>query len=197
MWANTANEDNITLWAGATTTVFFRVFKIGEITVPSDIAYDPGAHLNFEDVSVDSIKNTQSLKVRVKASKTDPFRVGVDIFVGRTNSSLCPVAAVLKYLTIRGPKAVPLFLFANGKPLTRVRFVERVQLALSLAGVDCSRYSGHSFRCGAATTAANRGIGDTMNKTLGRWQSNAYQLYIKTPRTQLALILRQLTSVMK
>ena len=52
--------------------------------MPSDIVYNPGAHLNFEDVSVDSIKNPQSLKVRIKASKTDPFRVGVDIFIGRT-----------------------------------------------------------------------------------------------------------------
>ena len=41
-------------------------------------------HLNFEDGSIDSIKNPQLLKVRIKASKTDPFRVGVDIFIGRT-----------------------------------------------------------------------------------------------------------------
>ena len=51
--------------------------------------------------------------------------------------------------------------------------MERVQLALSLAGVDGSRYSGHSFRSGATTTAANRGIGDALIKTLGWWQSNA------------------------
>ena len=97
---------------------------------------------------------------------------------------------MLKYLTIRGQKANPPFLFANGKPLTRVWFVERVWLALSLAGVDCSWYSGHSFWSGAATTAANRSIGDAMIKTLGRWQSNTYQLYIKTPRTDIDIISR-------
>lgn len=122
--------------------------------------------------------------------KADPFRVGVDIFVGRINSTLYPVAA------IRGPKAGPLFFFSNGKPLTTVRFVDRVRLALSLAGVDCTWYSGHSFQSGAVTTAANRG-GDEMIKTIGRWQSNAYQLYITTPITQLALIWRQLASATK
>ena len=31
--------------------------------MPSDTAYDLGAHLNFEDVSVDTIKNPQSLSI--------------------------------------------------------------------------------------------------------------------------------------
>ena len=38
-------------------------------------------------------------KVTIKVSKIDPFCQGVDIFIGRTTSELCPVAAVLSYLT--------------------------------------------------------------------------------------------------
>lgn len=41
--------------------------------------------------------------------------------------------------------------------------------------IDSSKYSGHSFRSGAATTAAKRGLGDATIEMLGRWQSNAYQ----------------------
>lgn len=52
------------------------------------------------------------------ASKTYPFRVGVDIFVGRTGNSLCPVTAVLAYKVARGSGPGPFARFSDGKPLT-------------------------------------------------------------------------------
>ena len=63
--------------------------------MPSEAGFDPGAHLSFSDIVVDSLEKPQMLQVRLKASKTDPFRSGVNIFVGRTGDSLCPVAAAL------------------------------------------------------------------------------------------------------
>lgn len=54
--------------------------------------------MSFGDFTVDDLDNPTTLKVRIKASKTDPFRKGVDIYVGRTGDSLCPVSAVLSYM---------------------------------------------------------------------------------------------------
>ena len=48
--------------------------------------------------------------------------------------------------------------------------------------------SGHSFRIGAATTAALRGVEDSVIKMLGRWESSAYQRYLRTPRKSLAAL---------
>ena len=125
-------------------------------------------------------------RIKLKKSKTDPFRQGIDIFVGRTFGQLCPVAAILAYLAIRGPDTGSLFMFADGQFLMQDRFVTGVRGALTAAGLDCSQYAGHSFRIGAATTAAQKGIKDSTIKMLGRWQSSAYLLYIRTPRDQLA-----------
>ena len=79
-----------------------------------------------------------------------------------------------------------MFTFTDRSLLTKGRFVAGVHQALQKAGVDCKRYSGHSFRIGAATTANMRGMGDATIKMLGRWQSTAYLTYVKTPRDQLA-----------
>ena len=82
------------LWA-ATTLCFFGFFRLGEITVPSQTAFDPSVHLAWGDVAIDNRSDPRVLKVQLKRSKCDQLRKGVDVFVGHTNNPLCPVAAVL------------------------------------------------------------------------------------------------------
>jgi len=62
---------------------------------------------------------------------------------------------------------------------------------MSGAGITGS-FSSHSFRIGAATVAAQRGIPDHQIQLMGRWTSNAYQLYIRTPADVLAKLSVQL-----
>jgi len=88
----------------------------------------------------------------------------------------------------------PFFMFQDGRFLTRDRFVAQVRRALQTAGVDSSQYAGRSFHIGAATTAALCEIQDSLIKTLGRWESSAYTLYIRTPRTTLCSISHRLVS---
>ena len=175
------------LWA-ACCLCYFGFLRAGEICVPSASEYDVGAHLSYGDIAVDSLLNPSSIEVNIKASKTDPFRTVVKLFIGRTGNALCPVAAVLAYLAARGNKPGPLFNFADGKPLTKERFVHHTREALSQAGINASNYAGHSFRIGAATVAAAVGIQDSTIKMLGQWKSEVYQLYIHTPREHLAAL---------
>ena len=86
----------------------------------------------------------------------------------------------MAYLTKRGNAPGFLFKFESGKPLTKAKFVVEVKRALNSAGVDSSKYAGHSFRIGAATTAHLQGIDDATIKMLGRWESSAYLLYTTT-----------------
>ncbi len=149
------------------------------MTVPNDGAFDPSCHLSFQDLAVDHPAEPSTIKVHIKASKTDPFRKGVDIFLGRTGSDLCPVTAMLDYLCARGSSQGPLFVFADGKLLSRSRFVDRLRIGLREAGID---YCSHSFRIGAA---AKKGVEDCVIKTLGRWESSAYLQYVRLSRDQL------------
>ena len=135
--------------------------------------YDPATHLS--DVAVNSQTDTSAVAIKIKASKTDPFRKGNTIFLGATGTKLCPVKAILAYLEVRGKKPGPLFIFQNTRPLTRERLVRELRQALSRAGLNPELYAGHSFRIGAATTAHAHGIEDSMIMTLGRWKSDAYQ----------------------
>ena len=134
------------------------------------------------------------LEVVLKASKTDPFRKGVSVFLGRNDTALCPVAAVLDYMVRRGSGSGPFFRFDSGLCLSWGRFVSAVKAALESSGVDSTNYAGHSFRIGAATTAASLGVQDSLIQTLGRWQSSAYTLYIRTPRAALCEVSRVLVS---
>ena len=120
------------------------------------------------------MSNPQYLEIHLKASKTDPFRQGVSVVVGKTDNVRCPVAAGLAYMVTRGSSPGIFFCFSDGKGLTRDRFVKVVRLALSSAGVDASHYSCHSFQIGAATAASLCDISEVLIKTMGRWESLAY-----------------------
>ena len=181
------------LWA-AFTVAFFGFMRSGEICSPSDSTYDATAHLSFGDVAIDNLSNPSLMRVHLKTSKTDPFRKGVDIYLRRTHNELCPISAMLAYLASQGGAEGQLFKFRDGKLLTRDRLVASLREVLSITDVRQSDYCGHSFRIGAATTAAKCGVPDSTTQLLGRWNSSAYLLYIRTPREQLAAITRNLSS---
>ncbi len=149
------------------------------MVAPADGSFDPTRHLTYADIRIDNSTCPRMVEVRIKASKTDPFRRGISVYIGRTENDLCPVAAALDYMVRRGASGGPLFQFEDGRYLTRERFVAAVREALRTSGVDPSRYAGHSFRIGAATMAAQRGIQDSLIKALGRWESAAYTVYIR------------------
>ena len=134
----------------------------------------------FYKVSCDSRCEPKLCCIRLKTSKTDPLRKGVDVFVGATGKDLCPVRAMVYYLSLRGTSLGFLFRYMNGKPLTKDKLVSKMRAILTNAGIDSSKYAGHSFRIGAATTAASQGLPDSTIKMLGRWKSDGRLYGIRT-----------------
>jgi len=133
---------------------FVRFLKVGEVVAPNDTGFASSPHLSYADVRVNNVTDPQYQQVRLKASKTDPFRREVLVYLGKGTPELCPVAVTLS--------------FQGGRSLTSDCSVGAVQTALDAAGINSSHYVGHSFCIGMATSAAQQGIQDSLIKTLGR-----------------------------
>ena len=173
------------LWAAAL-VCFFGFMRAGELMGDRKDGFDPSQHLGLEDVTADSQTNPTMVQLTLKKSKTDPFRQGVNIVLGATCNDLCPVQALFAYLRMRGGAPGALLIHEDGARLTRSYFVSKIRTALSAVGYgDTSRFSGHSFKAGAATTAAAMKVEDSIIKTLGRWESSAYLLYVRIPKEEL------------
>ena len=95
-----ADPDIVMLWAAAV-LCFFGFFRSGEITVPSLNSFDARVHLSWLDVAIDNPKDPRLLRIKLKRSKTDQLGKGVEVYVGRTGCSLCPIAAVSAYMVSR------------------------------------------------------------------------------------------------
>ena len=67
----------------------FGFLRSGEVTVPSAKEYDPGGHLSEGDVTLDNVSAPTLVQVRIKASKTDPFRKGVVRFTWEGQITTC------------------------------------------------------------------------------------------------------------
>ena len=184
--SSATEHDTIMLWA-ICTLAFFGFFRLGEI-IPSGTRFDPMQHLAMGDKAVDDRENPSLLQVHLKISKTDQLRKGTDIYIGKTDDDICPVAAVLAFLAVRGKIPGPLFICHDSKPCTKDWFIPKLRSALETAGLDAKNFDGHSFRIGAAMTAAERGLEDSTIKALGRWHSSAYLTYVRLPKEQLAKV---------
>ncbi|CAG2213250.1 unnamed protein product [Mytilus edulis] len=92
----------------------------------------------------------------------------------------------LKYRLQLGALAnFPLFVESeldSSRPLSRATFINYLRQLLIRLGYKESDFCGHSFRIGAATSAAAAGIEDHIIQTLGRWSSDCYIRYIRTDK---------------
>ena len=108
-----SSHDDCMFWA-ACTLGYFGFLHSAEFTVPNLASFTLAIHLSVADLAVDSSSSPTCLRVRIKASKTDPFRKGALVHIGRGKAPLCAILAMLAYLSMRGNAPGPLFLLKNG-----------------------------------------------------------------------------------
>ena len=134
---------------------------------------------------MDGAFSPSCMRATIKASKTDRFRKGADLHIGLGSPPLCAVQAMMAYRSLWGNAPGALLMLQDGCPLSRVLFTDWLRQLFSAAGTT-GNFSSHSFRIGAATVVARNGVPDHLIQVLGRWSSNAYQLYLRKPAEALA-----------
>ena len=180
------------LWL-ACTLAFLGFLWSSEYVTLSTKTYDKAVTLSQKDIAI----RKHTIQVTIKASKIDPFRVGMTIFVAAAGQSICPLWALKKYLYYRKCRKGPPFQLSNGNYLIRQVLASIVKKGLVSYGFCPSVYSTHSYHIGAASTAAVAGIPDSLIKSLWRWRSNCYQRYLQIDHEHLCKVPSQLATVTK
>ena len=81
----------------------------------------------------------------------------------------------------------PLFLLTSGDFLTRDIVIEVLQAAFP----GRRDINTHSFRIGGATALAQAGVPDYIIQIIGRWSSDSFLRYIRTPPESLRIFQHQ------
>jgi len=126
----------------------------------------------MQDIYFQLDSNTSCFILTLRSSKTDPFHNGVNITIFE-NVILHPVQTMRNYVQYRYSQGAkpdsPLFVESEFdlRTLSRDNFISLLKQLLQRCGRNVSHFNGHSFRIGAATSAAAAGVEDHVIQTLG------------------------------
>lgn len=180
------------LYATAFSIAYFGCLRAGEISYTSTRSYNPKRHLTMMDISF----HKDSVEIFIKHSKTDQTSKGATIVIGQTKQNTCPYAIAKKFLYYRrhAKRSDALFRFKDGKLLTRSKLLKTLRHTLNSLKLPAEHFGTHSLRIGAATAAAKAGVAVPLIKALGRWSSDCYRTYIRTPHKKLRALSNKLVS---
>ena len=178
-------EDKLMIW-GAMMLAFFGFMRVSGYTTERNKSFDPESTLCVNDITINHL-----VHVKLKSSKSDTFRCGVDIRLAPNGSSLCPVDALKQFIAIHPTKSGPLFTFQNGRYLTKH---DISRLLRDFHPAAATPISSHSFRIGAATTVAYMGHPQWLIQKLGRWTSDCFKEYIRVPDNTIYSVSKSLVN---
>ncbi|XP_067308224.1 uncharacterized protein [Pseudorasbora parva] len=158
---------------------FFGFLRVSEFTTNS--TFNPANHATISDLK---ILNHDTIRFNIKQSKTDQLKRGHPVFIFNLPTPIQPYQSLAAFLSQRHSQTnsplAPLFLDENNYPASRHWFQRKLKTVLARSGISIKNFSSHSFRIGAATTAAQKGLSETQIKMLGRWTSHTFESYVRS-----------------
>lgn len=161
------------------TTTFFSAARLGEFTLPTLKAFDPTRHVKRSDIL--HKQDRHGLKVTIfHLPHTKSAVDGEDVYWAAQRGVVDPETALANHLAINNPPLnKPLFSWKHPlglRPLTRTEFLKRINSAAS--ALDIESLKGHGIRIGAILEYLLRGVPFDVVKSIGRWSSEAFLLYL-------------------
>lgn len=180
---------------------FFSIARLGEFTVQAISKFDPAMHITR--LHVESTTNHEGLPViKFKLPRTKTASNGEEIFCAPhpTGSPTDPRAALDNHLAVNGADAQS-HLFAwkhpSGlRPLSKKEVTKRIE-AITKTQDDLPDLKGHSLRIGGTLFYLLKGVPFDVVKTLGRWSSESFTLYLRHHALVLAPFLQHRPDVLE
>ncbi|KAH9931466.1 uncharacterized protein B0H18DRAFT_1116272 [Fomitopsis serialis] len=187
------------VWACATVG-FYSLARLGEITVPSIKDFTAQHHVARRHARQETDRQGLAVwTIRLPTTKSAPS--GENISFARQDGVTDPEAALLAHFRINNPGSDnALFTYQHAdrrgrkrlRPLTKAQFIKAIGDAANRAAVD--PLQGHGMRIGGTLEYLLRGTPFDVVKTMGRWQSDAFQLYLRKHAQILAPYLQRESS---
>lgn len=98
---------------------------------------------------------------------------------------ICPVLRMCDYVLHRGSFRGLLFCRSDGSSITRSQFFKFFHRAVVFCNLEPRFYTSHSLRIGCASTLQAQGVPEQTIMNLGRWRSQAFRSYLRTPSLPL------------
>ena len=129
------------LWASFT-LAFYGFLRCSELMCNGP--FDRNIHLTHVDVTfVPDINKLQRMEVRIKKSKTDPFRQTALTIIAKTHTNICAVSAVRDFI-LQTPNSnldSLLFQFRDGSYLSRRSLASNLHALIDMCGLHSKDYS--------------------------------------------------------
>lgn len=175
------------------------LLRAGE-AVQSDKAknWNPSAELTRGDIVIGS--TAMELMIVAEKDATTLGSKSTPIVIGRGGRHIDAVAEMENLRRVDPTPAgressTPAFRDPRtGKPFKVADMNEWVQTLMSLIGEDGSEYGSHSCRIGGATAMFAAGCSALDIRTMGRWSSDIYLIYVHSDRARAAEVTRRLAS---
>ena len=195
--SNLSLLDKSCYWA-ACTIALSGGFRIHEILCRSPSTFDPNFCLLHRDIELDESDDTSTLRITIKAEKTNKTHKATVIDLYPTKTGNCPIRSYKKYLFNANhlEPDMPAFRTQNGLAMTGKQLNRFLNKELNpLINVKNGFFSSHSFRIGLCSILAHNGLADEQLKEAGRWSSSAYERYIKLSRTKRISLAKTISNI--
>jgi len=156
---------------------YFGAFRAGDL-----LRQQANGRLLWSDVSFfPSIASPTFCVLNVRVDKVNQVGPSVPVTIPATGGLTCPVRWLQLYMRFFQVRDSSVAVFAPASHLTYgyAHALVETRARLRAVGYDGNLFGCHSYRIGAATVAAQRGMPDWAIKTLGRWNSTCYLRYIR------------------
>jgi len=176
---------------GCLTVAFYTIARVGEFTIPNLNAFVPAVHIKCSDVHPETDRNRlHTIVFHLPRTKSSP--AGEDVSCARQHGNSDPKAALHNHYHVNEPPPdAALFPYKHNKghrPLMKSKFIAQLAQAAKAGGLN--PLQGHGIRIGTTLEYLLCNIPFDVVKTMGRWVSNAFQLYLCKHAQILALYLQ-------